>query len=113
MDFLIPEAIVLGVVAGLLFRRLIGYLTVPLVGLGAGAWWAARQAGDIEGGTSDIFENRAPELLGETALTFAIAAAQAALACWLTLAVVGYLGTRRANRRAKRSLSTGDPRRPR
>lgn len=115
MEFLIPDAIVLGVVFGLLFRRLIGYLTIPLVGLGAGVWWAARQAGDIKGGTSDIFENQAPELLVETALTFALAAAQAALASWATMAVISYVVTRRSNRKADHTLSTGDrqgPQRP-
>lgn len=112
MDFLIPEAIGLGVVAGLVLRRLIGYLTIPLVGLGAGVWWAARHAGDIEGGTSDIFDNQAPELLVQTGVMFAVAAGEAALACWATLALVDYLGTTRANRKANRSFNTTDHQRP-
>lgn len=112
MDILIPEAIIIGVVAGLVFHKLIGYLTIPVVGLAVGVWWAARHSGDIEGGTADIFNNQAPELIGETALVFAFAGAEAALACWGTIALLEYLQVRMSNRRRRQTISSPDRERP-
>ena len=112
MDILIPEAIIIGVVAGLVFDKLIGYLTIPIVGLGVGVWWAARHSGDIEGGTSDIFNNQAPELIADTALVFAFAGSEAALACWGTIALLGYVRVRMSNRRSRQAVRPLDREKP-
>ncbi len=113
MDILIPEALLVGLAAGLLLRKAIGYLTIPVVGLGMGVFWAARHAGDISSGTADIFDNAAPELIADTALKFGLAAVQAALASWAAIASLNYLVARAANRRALRAIKPPDRETPR
>ncbi len=112
MDILIPEAIILGLVVGLVFHRLVGYLAIPIVGLGAGVYWAATHMGDVEGGTADIFNNQAPELIADTALTFAFAGGEAALACWAMIALLNYLRVLMGNRRGRAALTGSAPRKP-
>ena len=110
-NILITEAIVIGIAAGLILHRLLGYLTIPIVGLGVGVWWSALHVGDIEGGTADIFNNQAPQLIADTGFIFALSAGQAALACWATIAVIQNLRTRRARQRG-RGATAPDPTKP-
>lgn len=116
MDYLIPEAIMIGIAAGLLLRTFVGYLTVPLVGLSVGTWWASREAGDVGAATADIFENQAPEALLSTSTIFALSAGQAALGAWLTIAFIEWALASQANRKARARATTardqGPPRRP-
>lgn len=113
MGYLIPEAIMIGIAAGLVLRPLVGYLTVPLVGLGVGTWWAAREAGDVGAATADIFENQAPEALLSTSAIFALSAGQAAAAAWLTIAAIEWVHASKANRRMRERITPRDPGPPR
>lgn len=112
MDLLIPEAIMIGIAAGLLLRTVIGYLTVPVVGLAVGTWWASREAGDVGAATADIFENQAPEALLSTSMIFALSAGQAALGAWLTIAFIDWALATRANQRARRRAIGSAPQKP-
>ncbi|UCG40818.1 MAG: hypothetical protein JSV07_00760 [Acidimicrobiia bacterium] len=110
--YLIPEALMIGIAAGLLLRTVIGYLTVPLVGLAVGTWWASREAGDVGAATADIFENQAPEALVSSSVMFALAAGQAALGAWLTMAFIDWALATRANQRARRRATALGPEKP-
>ncbi len=113
MDILIPQAILAGLAAGILLHKVTGYFTIPIVSLGMGVFWAGEHAGDVAGGTADIFNNQAPELLGGTLVTFMLAGAQAGLACWVTIALLNYVYASAANRRARKALTGLDPQKPR
>jgi predicted ABC-type sugar transport system permease subunit len=113
VEYLIPEAIMIGIAAGLLARPVIGYLTVPLVGLAVGTWWASREAGDVGAATADIFENQAPEALLSTSAIFALSAGQAALAAWLTIGFIEWALASNANRKMRNRVTPRDPGPPR
>ena len=112
MDYLIPEAIMIGIAAGLILRTVIGYLTVPLVGLAVGTWWASREAGDVGSATADIFDNQAPAALFSTSVIFALSAGQAALGAWLTMAFIDWALATRANQRARKRATGRAPEKP-